>query len=670
MSTTRTVWSPRLVAAALAASSLVAAGALVVLAGCLGPAPTPLETSSGNPMDATVHDGSGGATVDGPLAEATTLEAGVEKDTGAALATDAGGAADVVTCTPSGTCVPDQCQVGIVICEAGALACELTGNSLGGTSCDAGVEGGAVCNNGMCNPCASGTDCTPSGSCQKMTIACTTGVSVCVKAGLVTDGTPCGPSQYCDNGNCAACASSVDCQPSGNPCDQGTTSCSNGQLYCTDTGMAAANGTSCGTNMVCSNAACVACTAGVSCSPTNPCHVGQTSCASGTSMCVDTGVSVANDTPCTGSNLCLTTYSCQAGFCTGSNPVVCPSAPMCYSAGTCNTGTGLCGAQQPKTSGTSCNDGNLCTQTDTCNGSGSCVGSNPVVCSGTAPVCETAPTCAPGTGLCGSTVLSNGAPCGGSSSNMTCSSGSCSCPSSLPTTCSSTCVDTTSDPKNCGSCGHNCLGSSCQSSECKPTLIGATPGMQGEGIAVGPSAVFFTDGSGGNVYTCPLSGCPSAGPTVYFSGLEFAANLYFDSTNQYVYVSGDHHRLDLRLLGRIDRDRGGKQDGRLGGDAPVGRRNRHARSLGRHDERVDLGSYADRGHRMQPRGVELVQRGLVERAGSVWPQRARWRSVSLHDDGNPGVPQRHQLLQHDDDRLRPDAGDDERRARPLFRGKR
>lgn len=33
------------------------------------------------------------------------------------------------------------------------------------------------------------------------------------------------------------------------------------------------------------------------------------------------------------------------------------------------------------------------------------------------------------------------------------------------------CTDTTSDPKNCGTCGHDCLGGECQNSTCQPVLV-------------------------------------------------------------------------------------------------------------------------------------------------------------------------------------------------------
>jgi RHS repeat-associated protein len=75
-------------------------------------------------------------------------------------------------------------------------------------------------------------------------------------------------------------------------------------------------------------------------------------------------------TICVDGNACTLTDTCQAGACTGSNPVVCTASDQCHAAGTCNTTTGLC--SNPERTG-SCEDGNECTQNDSCQ-SGSCVG--------------------------------------------------------------------------------------------------------------------------------------------------------------------------------------------------------------------------------------------------------------------------------------------------------
>ena len=57
--------------------------------------------------------------------------------------------------------------------------------------------------------------------------------------------------------------------------------------------------------------------------------------------------------------------TCQAGTCTGANPVTCAATDACHAAGTCNPATGTC-SNPAAANGTACNDGNACTQTDTC----------------------------------------------------------------------------------------------------------------------------------------------------------------------------------------------------------------------------------------------------------------------------------------------------------------
>jgi hypothetical protein len=109
-----------------------------------------------------------------------------------------------------------------------------------------------------------------------------------------------------------ACAKGIACTPT-NPCDLGVVDCSDGG--CVDTGNpnTQANGTACGTNAVCDDGACNPCTAGVTCTPADPCHLGSTSCATGTSVCVDTG------NPDTGAdgNACGSSGVCCAGACVG-----------------------------------------------------------------------------------------------------------------------------------------------------------------------------------------------------------------------------------------------------------------------------------------------------------------------------------------------------------------
>jgi len=242
----------------------------------------------------------------GPSSDATTDTSphpGTDGGTDASDAAPSNDAAPDGGC--NGTCTPAVCQSGTLSCDGGAPVCTPTGNSLDGTTCDAG----AVCNKGACSACAAGTDCTPQGSCLKKTNVCTSGSPVCTDNGNVQDGLPCGTNLYCNGGKCEPCTNGNGCTPPTAPCNKGSVVCSGGTASCTDTGSPANDGTSCGTNLVCKGGACVTCTAGTSCNPNNdPCHVGQTSCATGVQTCDPTG-NAPDTTPC-GTNM-----ACKSGAC-------------------------------------------------------------------------------------------------------------------------------------------------------------------------------------------------------------------------------------------------------------------------------------------------------------------------------------------------------------------
>ena len=154
-------------------------------------------------------------------------------------------------------CTPSVCHTGVLACDTDALVCAPTGTALDGTTCGEG----SVCNKGVCQPCAAGTDCTPAGECKKKTIVCSTGAPVCTDDGNVKDGESCGANLYCTNGACQPCTNGSACTPPNAACNKGSVVCSGGTASCTDTGTAAGDGTTCGTNQVCKTGACVSCSA-------------------------------------------------------------------------------------------------------------------------------------------------------------------------------------------------------------------------------------------------------------------------------------------------------------------------------------------------------------------------------------------------------------------------
>jgi hypothetical protein len=372
-----------------------------------------LDGGDGSP-DATTDphsmDAAGGLDATTALDAITSPDAIDDTPEGGGTGDDASSA----PCLGGGLCFPGTCQIGQYACQDGGMICspQMASN---GTLC--GSEGGltsAVCSAGTCKACNTGGNCSTPNSCKKRVYVCSSGSAVCTDVGNADEGTPCTAGMYCYGGVCSACKVSARC-PTANLCHVGTvTSCTGGGASCMDTGQPAGNGTPCGTNQVCSGGACVSCTANVQCPLPNPCHVGMTSCAAGRSVCTDTGIQQQAGTLCAGTNKCDQTYTCQGGTCTGSNAVTCKALDQCHVAGVCDPTTGACSNPIPTTP-TPCTGSDKCNQTYMCQ-AGVCTGSNPVACSGAA-VCEGGSCqCTGGTtdcsGTCVNTSGSDAANCG------------------------------------------------------------------------------------------------------------------------------------------------------------------------------------------------------------------------------------------------------------------
>jgi hypothetical protein len=63
-------------------------------------------------------------------------------------------------------------------------------------------------------------------------------------------------------------------------------------------------------------------------------------------------------------------------------------------------------------------------------------------------------------------------------------------------------VDFTSDDKNCGTCGHDCLGGKCMASKCQPAKL-FSGGIATYGLAVDATNIYFSDINAGALYTMP-----------------------------------------------------------------------------------------------------------------------------------------------------------------------
>jgi alpha-tubulin suppressor-like RCC1 family protein len=455
----------------------VAAAALLALAGCrtVDAEGYPCSTKGACPPGYTC----GGDTRCHAHVDAGT-DGGTDgkKGTDGSQALDGSHSGDGKGCTAGTACpLANSCHVGRISCGDGGPACSDTGTfQSDGTSCGGrdggGADGGTgmVCSSGDCVACAAGAACTLSGQpCKLGQTSCGTGVPVCMQAGNVKDGMGCGSGMICSGGACVACSDGTSCVPT-NPCDQGKLSCTGGAPSCVDQQTTLMDGTTCGTDQVCSAGACIACNAGGACSlpATEPCRTGATSCNTGQPVCVENG-NVTNG------NTCGNGMVCDDGAC-----VACATGSACTPTNPCHTGTLTCGAGTP-----------TCVDSTTAVKDGTTCGTNEVCASGTCVVCTANQDCTPSNTTCkaGKTSCATGASvcmvsgnandgsnCG---TNQVCSGGSCvACAASTPCTpttapchagllsCANgtpTCVDQLTNLQNGTVCGTNlvCNGGSC-----------------------------------------------------------------------------------------------------------------------------------------------------------------------------------------------------------------
>jgi hypothetical protein len=311
------------------------------------------------------------------------------------------------SCTVPG----NPCRVGVTACNTGSPVCVESGNAPNGTDCSAGM----VCSGGACTSCTAGLDCVPTNACHTGKTACAPAVSCTDAGGVVPNGMGCGTDKVCSNGTCGSCKAGQACQ-SATPCKVGTTSCATGVSVCTDTA-SQPDGTMCGSGKVCFGGTCVACSAGTSCVPSNPCHMGTQSCSASGAVCNDAMTSLSDGAPCGANLVCRSgmCVSCQAGS-------VCqPPTNLCKNGTTtCTTGTSVCMETTNKPAGNNCGNNMVCTSAGTCT---ACVSGQS--CPPANACHKGALTCTSGAPNCvdSNASLADGAPCG---TNLVCKSGTCS----------------------------------------------------------------------------------------------------------------------------------------------------------------------------------------------------------------------------------------------------
>lgn len=230
-------------------------------------------------------------------------------------------------------------------------------------------------------------------------------------------GAPGGTTKCDAAGDCVGCIDITDC---GTPPACKVNTCTAGKCGVADAAEASAcdDGNKCTQSDSCQAGACVGSNP-VVCTALDQCHDAGV-CAQATGVC-SPSLPKGDGSACDDNNACTQTDSCTAGICTGSSPIVCPAPDQCHDMGTCSPTTGLCD-NPTKTNGTPCMDTSFCTQTDTCQ-AGVCTGSNPVVCVA-ADECHNVGTCQLATGLCSLPTKADGTPCGPGGTKM-CMTGVC-----------------------------------------------------------------------------------------------------------------------------------------------------------------------------------------------------------------------------------------------------
>src|SRR5262249_16118833 len=219
--------------------------------------------------------------------------------------------------------------------------------------------------------CAPPDQCHEAGVCDPATGTCTFAPKV--DGTSCNDGNACTQSDTCQAGVCTGanpvtCTALDQCHDAGT-CDPATGTCSNPSK---------ADGTTCNDGNACTQTSTYQPAADTRAHPDTrrALHHSHTPAAAVSAACTTPPHAAA--TPFPYATPFPPSDPCQAGVCTGANPVTCTALDQCHDAGTCDPATGTC-SNPSKADGTTCSDGNACTQSDTCQ-AGACVGANPVVC--------------------------------------------------------------------------------------------------------------------------------------------------------------------------------------------------------------------------------------------------------------------------------------------------
>jgi hypothetical protein len=124
------------------------------------------------------------------------------------------------------------------------------------------------------------------------------------------------------------------------------------------------------------------------------------------------------------------------------------------------------------------------------------------------------------------------------------------CPDDSVDVCDSTCTSLATDPLNCGSCGHDCLGGACVAGLCQPVVLGSEL-TNPSAVALSDTHVYLREGpqGAGRILRIPKAGGNAEPVAQGVSNLVGVAiggeQLYFASGNAATLGEGQVLRADL-----------------------------------------------------------------------------------------------------------------------------
>jgi len=332
----------------------------------------------------------------------------------------------------------------------------------------------------------------------------------------------CPPSKVLCNGACidpppVGCCTVSDCA---GPC----VTCGASHTCTTVTNADDPSGTCAGT---CDSTGACKAKKGQSCNAVAGGCIAGTTCADGT--CCDKACSGACEACDLAGSLGTCTLLPSGGSPHAGHPTCAGADATC--AGRCDGTRSACSYPTVECGTASCT-GQTYQGKGTCN-QGSCLTPGPETCTNVCSVDQggCAGVCSPGNKQCSTTGVpqlcssagawQNQAAC---ANGFVCGNGDCVC-NAPKTPCANLCTDTQSDDKNCGSCGHDCLGGTCVGGKCQPFEIASglpVPPVGAMGIfGVGEAFVYYHVFQGASYYAYRVSKTArQASGTLIYDGVD------------------------------------------------------------------------------------------------------------------------------------------------------